>query len=102
MGYSLHFNDSKPPHQPRQHSTPSLPPARSINTSAKSALLVESDESLSGFLRRRLKDEGYAVRTASNSEEGLRLYRECAPFNVVLIVSVRASTGLTTVSFADY
>src|SRR6201987_5906084 len=97
MGYSLHFNDSTPPHQPHQHSTPSLPPARSINTSAKSALLVESDESLSGFLRRRLKEEGYAVRTASNSEEGLRLYRECAPFNVVLIdyfVSHRSGVGI--------
>lgn len=85
MGYSLSFIDSTPPHQPHQHTEPTLPPTRSINTSTKSALLVESDESLSNFLRRRLKDEGYAVRTASNSEEGLRLYCECAPFNVVLI-----------------
>jgi len=44
-----------------------------------------------------LKDEGYTVRTASNTEEGLRLYRECAPFNVVLIdyfVSRRSGTGI--------
>jgi CheY-like chemotaxis protein len=44
-----------------------------------------------------LKDEGYAVRTASNTEEGLRLYRECAPFNVVLIdyfVSPRGGVGI--------
>lgn len=85
MGYSLYFIDSTPPHKPQQNPAPSPPPTRSINTSAKTALLVESDESLSTFLRRRLKDEGYAVRTASNTEEGLRLYRECAPFNVVLI-----------------
>ena len=97
MGYSLSFIDSTPPHQPHQHPEPSLPPTRSINTSAKSALIVESDESLSAFLRRRLKDEGYAVRTASNSEEGFRLYRECAPFNVVLIdyfVPHRSGVGI--------
>ncbi|HEX4920112.1 MAG TPA: response regulator, partial [Candidatus Bathyarchaeia archaeon] len=52
---------------------------------------------MSTFLRRRLKDEGYAVRTASNTEEGLRLYRECAPFNVVLIdyfISHRSGVGV--------
>ncbi len=64
---------------------PPLPPPRSINASRKSALLVENDESLLKFLKRSLKDEGYAVRTAANSEEGLRLYRDFAPFNVVLI-----------------
>jgi len=55
------------------------------SASPKSALLVEHDKSLLNFLRRSLKDDGYAVRTATNSEEGLRLYRDCAPFNVVLI-----------------
>ena len=97
MGYSLYFIDSTPPHQPQQNPAPSPPPTWSINSSAKTALLVESDESLSTFLRRRLKDEGYAVRTASNTEEGLRLYRECAPFNVVLIdyfVSQRSGAGI--------
>ena len=97
MGYSLSFIDSTPPNQPHNRPAPSLLPTRSINTSAKSALLVESDESLSNFLRRRLKDEGYAIRSASNSEEGLRLYRECAPFNVVLIdyfVSPRTGVGI--------
>ena len=64
---------------------PSLPPPRSINASPKSALLVENDESLLSFLRTSLKHEGYAVRTAANSDEGLRLYGDCAPFNVVLI-----------------
>jgi CheY-like chemotaxis protein len=97
MGYSLSFIDSTPPSQPHGRREPTLLPTRSINTSTKSALLVESDESLSNFLRRRLKDEGYAVRSASNSEEGLRLYRDCAPFNVVLIdyfVSQRSGVGI--------
>jgi CheY-like chemotaxis protein len=97
MGYSLSFIDSTPSSQPHGRPETSSPPTRSINTSTKSALLVESDESLSNFLRRRLKDEGYAVRSASNSEEGLRLYRDCAPFNVVLIdyfVSQRSGVGI--------
>ncbi len=97
MGYSLSFIDSTHSSQPHERLEPSLPPTRSINTATKSALLVESDESLSNFLRRRLKGEGYAVRTASNGEEGLRLYRDCAPFNVVLIdyfVSQRSGVGI--------
>jgi CheY-like chemotaxis protein len=85
MGYLLSFIDTTPPCQPPERPEPPLPPTQSINASQKSALLVENDESLSNFLRRCLKDEGYAVRTASNSEEGLRLYRDCAPFNVVVI-----------------
>ena len=67
-----------------ESTAPPLPPPRSINASPKSALLVESDESLLSFLRRSLEDEGYAVRIAANSEEGLRLYRDCGPFNVGL------------------
>jgi CheY-like chemotaxis protein len=62
-----------------------LPPTKNINTSSKTALLVENDETLLNFLKRSLTDEGYAVRTAANCEEGLRLYRHCAPFSVVLI-----------------
>src|SRR5437762_6636709 len=81
MGFLLSLSDNTPPGSPE----PSLPPTRSINASPKSALLVESDECLSNFLRRCLKDEGYAVRIASGSEEGLRLYRDFGPFNVVLI-----------------
>jgi CheY-like chemotaxis protein len=58
---------------------------RSQHASPKSALLVENDESLLNFLKKSLKNEGYAIRTAANSEEGRRLYRDFAPFNVVLI-----------------
>src|SRR6266849_7865545 len=85
MAHLLSFIDTRPQFEPPQPPEPSLPPTKSINASSKSALLVENDESLLNFLRRSLKDEGYAVRTASSSEEGLRLYRDCAPFNVVLI-----------------
>lgn len=85
MGYLLSFIENTPPGQPHESPEPSLPPTRSINASPKSALLVENDECLLNFLRRWLKDEGYAVRIASGSEEGLRLYRDFGPFNVVLI-----------------
>src|SRR6266853_2172417 len=85
MAQLLSFIDTTPQFETPGSLKPSLPPTKSINASTKSALLVENDESLLNFLRRSLKDEGYAVRTAANSEEGLRLYRHCAPFNVVLI-----------------
>ena len=74
-----------PPDQfPKCENAPSRP-MRSINASPKSALLVENDEGLLRFLRTFLGEEGYAVRIAENSEEGLRLYRDCAPYSVVLI-----------------
>ena len=74
------------PHLPSRPERPeSQFPTRSINGSNKSALLVENSDPLLKFLRRSLNDEGYAVRTAANSQEGLRLYRDCGPFNVVLI-----------------
>ena len=75
----------KPPDPPSPPEPPSPPPTKSIGASTRSALLVENDESLLNFLRRSLTDEGYAVHPASNSEEGLRSYRDCGPFNVVLI-----------------
>ncbi len=71
-----------PPNPP---DPPSFPPPRSLTGSPKSALLVEDTECLSSFLRRYLQDEGYVVRTAASSEEGLRLYRDFGPFNIVLI-----------------
>src|SRR5579864_2362670 len=85
MSQLLPFLNAKPQFETPSPPEPSLPPPKSINASRKTALLVENDESLLNFLRRCLNDVGYAVRTASNGEEGLRLYRDCAPFNVVLI-----------------
>jgi CheY-like chemotaxis protein len=48
-------------------------------------LLVENNKSLLELFERVLEERGYAVRKATNTEEGLRLYRDCAPFIVVLI-----------------
>ena len=97
MALLLSFIDATPPIQDPEPLELPLPPTQSITASRKSALLVESDESLSNFLRRCLKDEGYAVRSASNTEEGLRLYRDCGPFNVVLInYCVPKTEGLGT------
>lgn len=45
----------------------------------------ERDDSLLTLLRRYLNEMGYTVRTASNTEEALRLYRDFVQFNVVLI-----------------
>ena len=91
MAHLLSFIDTTPqfetPQPPERPSPPELhlPPTKNINAAPKTALLVENDESLLNFFRSFLKNDGYAVRTAANSEEGLRLYHDCAPFNVVLI-----------------
>jgi len=56
-----------------------------MNTSNRSALIIEHDRSLSKMFARILKDKGYVVRTAYESEDAVRLYRDCAPFDVVLV-----------------
>src|ERR1017187_2749223 len=91
MAHLLSFIDTRPQFEianlpaPSNPPAPPSPPMKSINTSPKSALLVENDQSLLNILRASLKNEGYAVRIAANCEEGLRLYRDFAPFNVVSI-----------------
>ena len=80
MSYLLSFIESGL-HQQQ----PPIEPARCINFAPRPALLVANDKSLSGILRRCLEQQGYAVRIGSNTEEALRLYREFAPFRVVLI-----------------
>ncbi|MGA2647496.1 MAG: response regulator [Candidatus Sulfotelmatobacter sp.] len=66
---------------PETHSTPS----KRKNASPNTALVVENDESLVKFFKRCLEHEDYEATFAANSEDGLRLYRDCAAFNVVLI-----------------
>jgi len=56
-----------------------------MNGRNKSALVVEYRKSLSRMFTRFLKDDHYLVRTAYESEDALRLYRDYAPFEVVLI-----------------
>ncbi|HLV85496.1 MAG TPA: response regulator [Candidatus Sulfotelmatobacter sp.] len=82
MGFLLSSLDNPPSTQTLE---PPVSSIRGIGASPKSSLLVEDDNALSDFLKRCLKAEGYSVRTASSAEEGLRLYRDFRPFNVVLI-----------------
>jgi CheY-like chemotaxis protein len=51
----------------------------------KSVLVIEDYDQVLGLVVRWLKLMGYAVHTACNSDDGLRLYRECGPFDVVMI-----------------
>src|SRR6266566_94677 len=90
MTHLLSFIDPSPqlaPSQPLNPPTPAQTPERlkSINTAHKSALLVANHPFLVEFLRRFFEGEDYTIRTASNGEEGMRLYGDCGPFNVVLI-----------------
>jgi CheY-like chemotaxis protein len=91
MAHLLSFIDTKPQlDDPQSTELPTeLPehpePLKSINTAHKSALLVASHPSLLKLLKRFFEEEKYTIRTASNGEEGMRLYGHCGPFNVVLI-----------------
>jgi CheY-like chemotaxis protein len=51
----------------------------------KSVLVIEDYDQVLALVVRWLKLMGYAVHTACNSVEGLRLCRECGPFDVVMI-----------------
>jgi len=64
---------------------PSSAAPKSINCCRRSALVIENDESLLNYFETVLREEGYAVRKAGDGEEGLRLYNDCRPFNIVLI-----------------
>jgi CheY-like chemotaxis protein len=56
-----------------------------ITAHKKSALVIEHNQSFSKMFAAFLKHEGYLVRTAYESKDALRLYRDCGPFEVVLI-----------------
>jgi CheY-like chemotaxis protein len=56
-----------------------------MNGRNKSALVIEYDKSLSRMFTAFLKSDHYLVRTAYKSEDALRLYGDCGPFEVVLI-----------------
>ena len=65
-----------------------LPPMDSptpMNGRNKSALVIEFIPSLSRMFTAFLKSDHYLVRTAYQSEDALRLYRDCGPFEVVVI-----------------
>jgi CheY-like chemotaxis protein len=76
------------PPQPALPRWPVLPPMVSptpMNGRNNSALVIEYNKSLSGMFTAFLKSDHYLVRTAYQSADALRLYRDCGPFEVVLI-----------------
>jgi len=90
MAHVLSLTDTRPqfeidaPFQPPNSTEPPLPPLKSITTAPQTALVV-ANEFLVTLLRRCFEAEGYTVRIASNTDEGLRLYRDFGPFNAVII-----------------
>jgi CheY-like chemotaxis protein len=73
------------PALPRWPAQPPLTPPTPMNGCNNSALVIEYNKSLSQMFTAFLKSDHYLVRTAFQSEDALRLYRECGPFEVVLI-----------------
>jgi DNA-binding NtrC family response regulator len=63
-------------------------------SSSKSVLVIEDYDQVLGLVVRWLRLMGYAVHTACNSDEGLRLYRECGAFDVVMISHSRKQNGV--------
>ena len=63
-------------------------------SSSKSVLVIEDYDQVLGLVVRWLKLMGYAVHTACTGDEGLRLYRECGPFDVVMISHSRQQNGV--------
>jgi|SRR5450755_734977 two-component system response regulator (stage 0 sporulation protein F) len=62
--------------------------------SPKSVLVIEDYDQVLGLVVRWLKLMGYAVHTAGNGIEGLRLYRDCGLFDVVMIIHSRKQNGV--------
>lgn len=52
------------------------------------ALVIDDDPALLGAVSAFLTDGGYAVRTASGGQEGVRLALECAPDVIILDVQM--------------
>ncbi|MGA2648543.1 MAG: hypothetical protein ABSF15_28000 [Candidatus Sulfotelmatobacter sp.] len=77
-----HLAPSQTPESPISPHPLELP--LSINAALKTALVV-AHESLVKLFKRFFEEDRYTVRIASNTEEGMRLYRDFGPFNVVII-----------------
>jgi len=69
---------------PRWSVLPMVPPTPMTGRN-NSALVIEYNKSLSKMFTAFLKSDHYLVRTAYQSDDALRLYRDCGPFEVVLI-----------------
>jgi CheY-like chemotaxis protein len=62
-----------------------VPPPTPMNGRNKCALVIEHDQSLSRMFKKLLEHEHYVVRTVPDGEDAVHLYRDCAPFEVVLV-----------------
>jgi DNA-binding response OmpR family regulator len=60
----------------------------------KKILVVDDEEHIRLLLREELEDEGYAVITAGDGEEALRLVREEKPDLVTLDIKMPGESGL--------
>jgi CheY-like chemotaxis protein len=70
---------------PRRPILSLLVPPTPMNGRNKCALVIEHDQSLSRMFKKLLECENYVVRTARDGEDAVHLYRDCAPFEVVLV-----------------
>jgi len=70
---------------PRRPILPLLVPPTPMNGRNKCALVIEHDQSLSRMFKKLLECEHYVVRTARDGEDAVHLYRDFAPFEVVLV-----------------
>ena len=59
-------------------------------------LLIEDDARLARTLTQGLQEEGYAVITAANGEDGYFLYNQHDPDIVLLDLNLRAETASTS------
>jgi CheY-like chemotaxis protein len=70
---------------PRRPILSLLVPPTPMNGRNKCALVIEHDQSLSRMFKKLLECENYVVRTARDGEDAVHLYRDFAPFEVVLV-----------------
>jgi len=61
----------------------------------KTVMLVDDDANMITFLSAVLKDNGYAVTSASNGSDGLKMLKESVPDLLVLDVMMPKKSGFT-------
>jgi CheY-like chemotaxis protein len=74
------------------------PPTRIPAAPAGTVLVIDDDEDVHELLRRTLARHGFAVESAANGEDGLRLARKLRPQAIVLDVMMPGTDGWTVLS----
>src|SRR5437899_2908796 len=64
-----------------------------VKTNATLALVVEDDPATRAVEEIVLEADGFAVLTAKNGEEGIRLARECQPAVILLDLALPTASG---------